>query len=48
MCHHINKEISAPFVLEVVLSLVLVLVPETRRIASIHGSAVMGPRLMLL
>lgn len=46
MSHHINKEISAPFVLEVALSLVLVL--ETRRMASIHGSVVMGPRLMLL
>jgi hypothetical protein len=43
MCHHINKEISASFVQEVALSLVLVAL-ETRRMANIHGLAVMASR----
>ena len=43
MCHHINKEISAPVVQEVALSLVLVAL-ETRRMANIHGLAVMASR----
>jgi hypothetical protein len=42
MCHHI-KEISARFVLEVALSLVLVAL-ETRKMANIHGLAVMESR----
>ena len=36
MCHHINKEISAPFVQEVALSRVLVAL-ETRKMAKILG-----------
>lgn len=36
MCHQINKEISAPFVLEVALSLVLV-AQETRKMGKILG-----------